>query len=225
MIQLKPGIAPSSLNNGSKSSRSRKNRGAKKKNAALRFERVFSDEAIAPFEQIEWERRTAEITDDSGKIIFKQEDIEVPKNWTALATKIAVSKYFYGDIANGTDPHKGGRETSVRQLIHRVTRTITDWGIADGYFANAETAQVFYDELTWLCVNQHGAFNSPVWFNVGLYHQYGIGKDAGLGNYFYNRETRPGGTCDDAVRISARQRLFHSIGRRHDGRHHAPGDE
>ena len=156
----------------------------------MRFERVFSDEAIAPFEQIEWERRTAEITDDSGKVIFKQEDIEVPKNWTALATKIAVSKYFYGDIANGTDPHKGGRETSVRQLIHRVTRTITDWGIADGYFANAETAEIFYDELTWLCVNQHGAFNSPVWFNVGLYHQYGIGKDAGLGNYFYNRETR-----------------------------------
>ncbi len=190
MIQLKPGIASSSLNNGSKSSRSRKNRGAKKKSAVLRFERVFSDEAIAPFEQIEWERRTAEITDDSGKIIFKQEDIEVPKSWTALATKIAVSKYFYGDIANGTEPRKGGRETSVRQLIHRVTRTITDWGMADGYFANAETAQTFYDELTWLCVNQHGAFNSPVWFNVGLYHQYGIGKDAGLGNYFYNRETR-----------------------------------
>ena len=143
----------------------------------------------APFEQIEWERRTAEINDDSGKIIFRQEDIEVPKNWTALATKIAVSKYFYGDIANGTDPHKGGRETSVRQLIHRVTRTITDWGIADGYFADAETAEVFYDELTWLCVNQHGAFNSPVWFNVGLHHQYDVGRDAGLGNYFYNRET------------------------------------
>ncbi|MEY2574236.1 MAG: ribonucleoside-diphosphate reductase alpha chain, partial [Verrucomicrobiota bacterium] len=98
-------------------------------------------------------------------------------------------KYFYGDIANGTDPHKGGRETSVRQLIHRVTRTITDCGIADGYFANAETAETFYDELTWLCVNQHGAFNSPVWFNVGLHHQYGIGKGAGEGNYFFNRET------------------------------------
>jgi ribonucleoside-diphosphate reductase alpha chain len=160
-----------------------------KKTVGLRFERVFSEAAIAPFDQIEWERRTAEITDDSGKVIFKQEDIEVPKSWSALATKIAVSKYFYGDIANGTDPYKGGRETSVRQLIHRVTRTITDWGIADGYFANAEAAEVFYDELTWLCLNQHGAFNSPVWFNVGLYHQYGTGRDAGAGNYFYNRET------------------------------------
>ena len=189
MIQLKPGITPSSLNKNAKSRRTRKSRMANKKDSALHFDRVFSDAAVTPFDQIEWERRTAEINDDSGKIIFRQEDIEVPKNWTALATKIAVSKYFYGDIANGTDPHKGGRETSVRQLIHRVTRTITDWGIADGYFADAETAEAFYDELTWLCVNQHGAFNSPVWFNVGLHHQYDIGRDAGLGNYFYNRET------------------------------------
>jgi ribonucleoside-diphosphate reductase alpha chain len=189
MIQLKHGIPPASLNRPSKPAARRKNRVEKKKNGGLRFERVFSDFAVAPFDQIEWERRTAEITDDSGKIIFKQEDIEVPKSWSALATKIAVSKYFYGDIANGIDPHKGGRETSVRQLIHRVTRTITDLGMADGYFADAETAEVFYDELTWLCVNQHGAFNSPVWFNVGLYHQYGVGKGAGAGNYFYNRET------------------------------------
>ncbi|MBA3608791.1 MAG: vitamin B12-dependent ribonucleotide reductase, partial [Chthoniobacterales bacterium] len=118
-----------------------------------------------------------------------QEDIEIPKSWSPLATKIAVSKYFYGDISNGTDPHKGGRETSVRQLIHRVTRTITDSGMADGYFADTKTAEIFYEELTWLCANQYGAFNSPVWFNVGLYHQYGIGKDAGVGNYFFNRET------------------------------------
>ncbi len=164
----------------------------KKKNGGLRFKRVFSDAAVAPFDQIEWERRTAEITDDGGKVIFKQENIEVPKNWSPLATKIAVSKYFYGDIANGTDPYKGGRETSVRQLIHRVTRTLTDCGIADSYFADAEAAETFYDELTWLCLNQHGAFNSPVWFNVGLYHQYGIGKGAGAGNYFYNRETGKG---------------------------------
>jgi ribonucleoside-diphosphate reductase alpha chain len=191
MIQLKPGLTPSSLNRSRKSSSNvrMKNRSTKKKSQGLRFERVFSDPKVAPFDQIDWERRTAEITDDSGKVIFKQETIEVPKSWSALATKIAVSKYFYGDIANGTDPHNGGRETSVRQLIHRVTRTITDWGIADGYFASAEAADTFYDELTWLCVNQHGAFNSPVWFNVGLHHQYGTGRDAGLGNYFYNRTT------------------------------------
>ena len=151
---------------------------------------MFSDAAVAPFDQIEWERRTAEITDDSGKVIFKQENIEVPKSWSALATKIAVSKYFYGDIANGTDPYKGGRETSVRQLIHRVTRTITDWGMADGYFADAEAAEIFYDELTWLCVNQHGAFNSPVWFNVGLYHQYGVGQGRRRGQLFLQSRDR-----------------------------------
>src|SRR5438552_8867710 len=189
MIQLKPGIPPASLSKPSHSAARRKNRMERKKNGGLRFKRVFSDPAIAPFDQIEWGRRTAEITDDGGRVIFKQEDIEVPKNWSALATKIAVSKYFYGDIANGTDPYKGGRETSVRQLIHRVTRTITDCGIADSYFADAEAAETFYDELTWLCLNQHGAFNSPVWFNVGLYHQYGVGKGAGAGNYFYNSET------------------------------------
>jgi ribonucleoside-diphosphate reductase alpha chain len=188
MIQLKPGIPPASLNGPAEPAVRRRNRSDKKKKTGLRFERVFSDAAVARFDQVEWEQRTAEITDDSGKVIFKQEDIEVPKSWSALATKIAVSKYFYGDIANGTDPYKGGRETSVRQLIHRVTRTIADWGLADGYFADAEAAEVFYDELTWLCLNQYGAFNSPVWFNVGLYHQYGVGKGAGAGNYFYNRE-------------------------------------
>jgi ribonucleoside-diphosphate reductase alpha chain len=189
MIQLKRGIPPAPLDQPRTAANRQKNKALKRANTGLHFERVFSDASIAPFNQIGWEQRTAEITDDSGKVIFKQENIEVPKSWSALATKIAVSKYFYGDIGNGTDPHKGGRETSVRQLIHRVTRTIADWGMADGYFADVEAAEIFYDELTWLCLNQHGAFNSPVWFNVGLYHQYGIGKGAGAGNYFYNRET------------------------------------
>src|SRR5256885_11492008 len=187
MIQLKRGIPPASLDQPRTSANRQKNKAVKRTNTGLHFERVFSDPKGAPFEEVEWECRTAEITDDSGKAIFKQENIEVPKSWSALATKIAVSKYFYGDIGNGTDPHKGGRETSVRQLIHRVTRTIADWGMADGYFANAEAAEVFYDELTWLCVNQHGAFNSPVWFNVGLYHQYGIGNSARARQYFYIR--------------------------------------
>ncbi len=154
----------------------------------LRFERTFSNPAIRPFDELEWELRTAEINDDSGKAIFKQENVEVPKSWSALATKIAVSKYFYGDVSNGTDPYKGGRERSVKQLIFRVTRTIADFGIKDGYFADKASADVFFNELTWLCVNQYGAFNSPVWFNVGLYQQYGVGAGRGEGNYYYNRE-------------------------------------
>ncbi len=152
----------------------------------LSFEPQFSTPGTDPFEDVEWEFRTAEITDDSGKAIFRQENVEVPKSWSILSTKIAVSKYFYGDITRGTDPRAGGRESSVRQLIHRVTRTITDWGIADGYFADKDSADAFYGDLTWLCLNQHGAFNSPVWFNVGLHHQYGIGKDAGPGTWHYD---------------------------------------
>jgi len=148
----------------------------------LRIERVFSDAKVKPFDQIEWEKRTAEITDDAGKVIFKQENVEVPKSWSVLATKVVVSKYFYGE------QNTSERETSVRQLIHRISRTIADWGIADGYFSKAD-GEVFFEELTWLCVNQFGAFNSPVWFNVGLYHQYGVGKNSGKGNWFYNRET------------------------------------
>src|ERR1043165_9101456 len=159
MIQLKPGLTPSSLNRPRSKSVRTSSRGAKKKSKGLRFERMFSDADCAPFDQVDWERRTAEITDDSGKVIFKQENVEVPKSWSALATKIAVSKYFYGDIAHGSDPCRGGREMSVRQLIHRVTRTITDWGVPDGFFADPDSAVIFYDALTWLCVNQHGAFN------------------------------------------------------------------
>ena len=153
---------------------------AKGKSAS--FQRVFSDAKVKPFDQIEWDRRTAEITDDGGKVIFKQENVEVPKSWSVLATKVVVSKYFYGE------QNTPERETSVRQLIHRITRTITDWGVKDGYFTKAE-GEIFYDELTWLCLNQYGAFNSPVWFNVGLYHQYGIGKNSDKGNWVYNRKT------------------------------------
>jgi ribonucleoside-diphosphate reductase alpha chain len=151
----------------------------------LAIERVFSDPKIKPFDQIEWEKRTAEITDDGGKVIFKQENVEVPKSWSVLATKVVVSKYFYGE------QNTSERETSVRQLIHRVCRTIADWGVRDGYFDKVQ-GEVFYDELTWLCVNQYGAFNSPVWFNVGLYHQYKVGHQSARGNWFYNRKTSEG---------------------------------
>src|SRR5580704_14602314 len=181
MIKLKSGVHTSDFKVRGRGSRSARQKG-------LTFQRVFSTKGKAPLDDVEWERRTAEITDDSGKVIFRQEDVEVPKNWSPLATKIAVSKYFYGDIANGADPFKGGRENSVRQLVHRVTRTITDWGVQDGYFSISQAAETFYDELTWLCVNQHGAFNSPVWFNVGLYQQYGIGKGSGQGNFYFNPE-------------------------------------
>ena len=161
-------------------------RGSKRKQSdpkgSLAIQRIFSDPKVNPFDQVEWERRTAEITDDAGKVIFKQENVEVPKSWSLLATKVVVSKYFYGE--QGTSE----RETSVRQLIHRICRTVADWGVKDGYFSKAN-GEVFFDELTWLCVNQYGAFNSPVWFNVGLYHQYHVGNQSSRGNWYYNRKT------------------------------------
>src|SRR4028118_1095784 len=79
---------------------------ARQQPQGLKFSRAFSQKAITPFDEIEWELRTAEITDDSGKTIFRQENVEVPKSWSALATKIAVSKYFYGDISHGNDPYR-----------------------------------------------------------------------------------------------------------------------
>ena len=168
----------------------------------LRIERIFSDAKVKPFDQIEWDRRTAEITDDAGKVIFKQENVEVPKSWSLLATKVVVSKYFYGE------QNTSERETSVRQLIHRISRTIADWGVKDGYFSKAD-GEVFYDELTWLCLNQYGAFNSPVWFNVGLYHQYGVGKNSGRGNWYYNRKA-------EQARFRVREPLRHGFLVRHE---------
>jgi ribonucleoside-diphosphate reductase alpha chain len=183
MIDARDQISPSGPETRRRSGRVNAPRSMQRNAASsksLRVERVFSDAKVNPFDQIEWEKRTAEITDDAGKVIFKQENVEVPKSWSVLATKVVVSKYFYGE------QNTGERETSVRQLIHRVTRTIADWGVKDGYFSK-EDGEVFCDELTWLCVNQYGAFNSPVWFNVGLYHEYGVGKLSAKGNWFYNR--------------------------------------
>jgi ribonucleoside-diphosphate reductase alpha chain len=138
----------------------------------LQIKPVFCPVEVSdPFETVEWELRTAAIKDETGGVLFEQQDCEIPKDWSQLASNVVVSKYFYGE--NGT----AERERSVRQLIHRVSRTISDWGVEDGYFASTEDGERFYRELSWLCLHQHGAFNSPVWFNVGLYHQYGVTGD------------------------------------------------
>jgi ribonucleoside-diphosphate reductase alpha chain len=144
----------------------------------LEIPRKFSSPDIHPFDQIEWETRTAEITDESGKVVFKQTDVEVPKFWSDMATKVVVSKYFYGE--QGTPQ----REKSVKALIARVCETIAGEGYRQGYF-DEPSAKVFSDELTWLCVNQYAAFNSPVWFNVGLWNVYGAGKDSAAGGYYW----------------------------------------
>jgi ribonucleoside-diphosphate reductase alpha chain len=128
----------------------------------LKFTRHFTRDGLSPYDAIEWEIRTATITNDKGEVIFKQEGVEVPKSWSQTATNIVVSKYFHGPL--GTPQ----RETSVRRLVDRVVRTLTTWGIQGGYFASDEDARVFHDELAYLLLNQYASFNSPVWFNCGI---------------------------------------------------------
>src|SRR5579862_11522 len=126
------------------------------------FRRHFTDGRTSPFDKVEWEKRNAIIGNEKGQTIFRQEDVEVPKSWSQTATNIVASKYFHGKL-NTPD-----RETSVRQLIGRVVDTIVGWGESGGYFASPSSRDAFRDELTHLLVEQKVAFNSPVWFNVGV---------------------------------------------------------
>src|SRR6202165_3159913 len=128
----------------------------------LSFQRYFTDGKKSPFDAVEWEKRTALIGNEKGVTIFRQEDVEVPKSWSQTATNIVTSKYFHGK------PGTPEREGSVRQLIGRVVSTIVHWGGECGYFADAESRDAFRDELSHLLVEQKMAFNSPVWFNVGV---------------------------------------------------------
>src|SRR5580658_1570858 len=126
------------------------------------FRRVFTDGKLSPYDAVEWEKRTAAIGNDKGQTIFRQENVEVPKSWSQTATNIVASKYFHGKIDTPE------RETSVRQLIGRVVDSIVRWGEQGGYFVSAESRDNFRDDLAHLLVEQKMAFNSPVWFNVGV---------------------------------------------------------
>ena len=126
------------------------------------FRRYFTRPGIHPFDEMVWERRSAVINDERGQPVFEQHGIEVPASWSQTATNIVASKYFRGRLGSPE------RESSVRQLISRVVDTITAWGEKQGYFAAPEDVKTFSDELTHLLVQQKAAFNSPVWFNVGI---------------------------------------------------------
>ncbi|HEY2364218.1 MAG TPA: vitamin B12-dependent ribonucleotide reductase [Candidatus Angelobacter sp.] len=127
----------------------------------LKIPRYFTRTGISPYDEVEWELRTASITDAKGNSIFEQRDVESPKDWSMTAINIVASKYLHGAL--GTPQ----RETGVRQLIQRVAESIRDWGWQQGYFATAEDRDTFHDELVHILVQQKAAFNSPVWFNVG----------------------------------------------------------
>ena len=128
----------------------------------LEFSRYFTLPGVDPFDEVEWEIRSAVIGSEKGKVVFEQRDVEIPKPWSQQATNIVVSKYFRGQL--GTPD----RERSVRQLIGRVVDTITGWARAQKYFASEDALQAFSHELKHLLVYQKAAFNSPVWFNCGF---------------------------------------------------------
>ena len=128
----------------------------------IRVRRYFTKAGTNPYDELEWEIRSATIQNESGKIVFEQNNVEVPKAWSQMATNVVSSKYFRGQL--GTPQ----RERTVRQLISRVVDTVTAWGRADGYFAGEDDARAFSDELTHILVHQKACFNSPVWFNCGI---------------------------------------------------------
>ena len=124
--------------------------------------RYFTLEGVHPFDTVEWSRRRALITGAGGDAVFEQDGVEFPTSWSQNAVNIVSQKYFRGRLG-GTD-----RESSLRQVIDRVAGTISRWGAEDGYFADADEAATFADELTHLLVTQKASFNSPVWFNIGV---------------------------------------------------------
>ena len=131
--------------------------------SGLTFKRYFTRDGVHPFDEVEWERRDAVIANyKDGGNAFEQRDVEFPVSWSQNATNIVAQKYFRGPL--GTPQ----RESSVRQLVGRVVDTIRGWGERGGYFAAEQDAKVFADELSHLLVTQKAAFNSPVWFNVGV---------------------------------------------------------
>ena len=148
----------------------------------IRFQRMVTKSGHDPLDEVRMERRTSVITNPDGSVVFKLDGAEIPASWSQLATDIVVSKYFrkaglFGDKNQG--------ESSVRQVVYRIAHSIREAGERfGGYFSSTEDADAFEAELSFFLIHQYGAFNSPVWFNCGLWHEYEI-KGAG-GNFAYN---------------------------------------
>ena len=125
--------------------------------------RLFTSQGVHPYDEVVWERRDARITNHlDGSVAFEQADVEFPADWSQNATNIVAQKYFRGHLG------APDRESSLRQVVDRVVDTITRWGFEGGYFSDDAEASAFSDELKYILVTQRAAFNSPVWFNIGV---------------------------------------------------------
>jgi ribonucleoside-diphosphate reductase alpha chain len=158
--------------------------------SGMAFERRFTHDGTGALDEIEYAHRKSVISNPDGSVVFQMNDVEVPKSWSQLATDIIVSKYFR---KSGVPSEKSGvtgtdHETSARQVVYRIAHSIRVAGEKLGhYFKTTEDANVFEEELLHLLITQKGAFNSPVWFNCGLYHEYGISGSGG--NWYWDPET------------------------------------
>ena len=151
----------------------------------LSFQRKYTREDINVFDQFEYDYRTSVIRNPSGEVVFEMTNVEVPKQWSQIATDILAQKYF----RKAGVPQPDGttsRETSVKQVAHRMANCWRVWGERYGYFASFDDAQIFYEELVYSILNQACVPNSPQWFNTGLHESYGI-KGKPQGHYFVDQ--------------------------------------
>ena len=152
----------------------------------MQIDRKYTKIGVNPFDQFEWEIRDSVITNPDGSIVFEMKNVEVPAHWSQRATDIVASKYF-----RKAGLPEGQGETSVKQVVNRIVRAVQRYGLAHSYFApEGHDAQAFADELTYMLCAQIGAFNSPVWFNVGLWHEYGITGEGQAFRHAYGETKR-----------------------------------
>jgi len=165
----------------------------------MHFARHYTKEGVSPFDMFEYELRSSVIREPNGKVIFEMHDVEVPRQWTQVATDILAQKYFrkagvpqYDELGNPKMKADGtieiGSEKSMKQVAHRLAGTWRYWGEKYGYFASAQDAQIFYEELVYMLINQMVAPNSPQWFNTGLYWAYGINGPS-QGHHYVDPDT------------------------------------
>lgn len=152
------------------------------------FNRLYTQEGKDVYSMFDYELRTAQITNERNEVIFSQDNVEVPKSWSDTATKIVASKYFKRkNVGKEYGGNEDQSEQSVKRMVHRVSNTIRTFGEEKNYFSSKEEADTFEDELTYILLSQRAAFNSPVWFNLGLFHDYKIVENGG--GYYWDEKT------------------------------------